>query len=81
MRKKDSEMNNILRRNSKTVIPDLIDCFEEPFLTLRPYLGQAIRVEDYHLFRVSQWSLAALGAVAHPVTHRPAERLAELALI
>jgi HSP20 family protein len=29
------------------VIPDFIDWFEEPFLTLRPYLGQAIKVEDY----------------------------------
>jgi hypothetical protein len=37
----------ILHRNPKTVIPDLIDWFEEPFLTLRPYLAQATRVEDY----------------------------------
>jgi HSP20 family protein len=29
------------------VVPDIIDWFEEPFLTLRPYLGQAIKVEDY----------------------------------
>ena len=29
------------------MVPDLIDWFEEPFLTLRPYLGQAIRIEDY----------------------------------
>ena len=29
------------------MVPDLIDWFEEPFLTLRPYLGQAIKVEDY----------------------------------
>ena len=29
------------------VIPDFIDWFEEPFLTLRPYLGQPIRIEDY----------------------------------
>jgi hypothetical protein len=34
-----------------------------------------------HHFRVSQWTLAAAGAVAHPVTHRSAERLEELALI
>lgn len=40
-------MSNILRRDPKTVIPDFIDWFEEPFLTLRPYLGQAIRIEDY----------------------------------
>lgn len=36
-----------LRRDPRTVVPDLIDWFEEPFLTLRPYLGHAIRVEDY----------------------------------
>jgi HSP20 family protein len=47
IRRGDSEMNNIVHMNPKTVIPDLIDWFEEPFLTLRPYLGQAIRVEDY----------------------------------
>lgn len=29
------------------MFPDLVDWFEEPFLTLRPYLGQAIRVEDF----------------------------------
>ena len=29
------------------MVPDLVDWFEEPFLTLRPYLGQAIRIEDY----------------------------------
>jgi len=29
------------------VIPDLVDWFEEPFLTLRPYLGQPIRIEEY----------------------------------
>jgi HSP20 family molecular chaperone IbpA len=40
-------MSIILRRDPRTVIPDFIDWFEEPFLTLRPYLGQAIRVEDY----------------------------------
>lgn len=36
-----------LHKDPKTVVPDLIDWFEEPFLTLRPYLGHAIRVEDY----------------------------------
>jgi HSP20 family protein len=40
-------MNIILHRDPRTVVPDLIDWFEEPFLTLRPYLGQAIKVEDY----------------------------------
>jgi HSP20 family molecular chaperone IbpA len=40
-------MSTLLRRDPKTIFPDLIDWFEEPFLTLRPYLGQPIRVEDY----------------------------------
>jgi HSP20 family protein len=40
-------MSIILHRDPKTVIPDFIDWFEEPFLTLRPYLAQPIRIEDY----------------------------------
>jgi len=40
-------MSIVLRRNPKTMIPELMDWFEEPFLTLKPYLGQAIRIEDY----------------------------------
>ena len=40
-------MSIILRRDPRTVIPDFIDWFEEPFLALRPYLGQPIRIEDY----------------------------------
>ena len=40
-------MSTILRRDPKAVIPDFIDWFEEPFLTLRPYLAQPIRIEDY----------------------------------
>ena len=40
-------MSNILRRDPKTVVPDLIDWFEAPFVTLRPYLAQPIRVEEY----------------------------------
>ena len=40
-------MSIVLRRNPRTVVPDLVDWFEEPFLTLRPYLGQSIRIEDY----------------------------------
>ena len=40
-------MSIVLRRSPRAVVPDLIDWFEEPFLTLRPYLGQAIRIEDY----------------------------------
>ncbi len=40
-------MSGILRRDPKTVVPDLIDWFEAPFVTLRPYLAQPIRVEEY----------------------------------
>jgi HSP20 family molecular chaperone IbpA len=40
-------MSITLRRDPRTVIPDFIDWFEEPFLTLRPYVGQAIKIEDY----------------------------------
>jgi HSP20 family molecular chaperone IbpA len=29
------------------MLPDLIEWFEEPFTTLRPYLAQAIRIEDF----------------------------------
>jgi HSP20 family protein len=41
------QMSINLRRDPRTVVPDIIDWFEEPFLTLRPYLGQAIKIEDY----------------------------------
>ena len=40
-------MSMILRRDPRTVVPDLLDWFEAPFITLRPYLGQPIRVEEY----------------------------------
>ena len=40
-------MSIVLRRNPRTVIPDFIDWFEEPFLNLKPYLVQPIRIEDY----------------------------------
>lgn len=40
-------MSIVLHRDPRTVVPDLIDWFEEPFLTLKPFLGQAIKVEDY----------------------------------
>ena len=40
-------MSITLRRDPRTVVPEIIDWFEEPFLSLRPYLGQAIKVEDY----------------------------------
>ena len=40
-------MSIITRRDPRTVIPDFVDWFEEPFLTLKPYLGHPIRIEDY----------------------------------
>lgn len=41
-------MSIALRKDPRAVIPDFIDWFEEPFLSLRPYLvGQPIRIEDY----------------------------------
>jgi HSP20 family molecular chaperone IbpA len=40
-------MNITLHRDPRSVVPDLIEWFEEPFLGLRPYLGQPIRIEDY----------------------------------
>jgi HSP20 family protein len=40
-------MSVLLHRDPKTIFPDLVDWFEEPFLTLRPYLGQPIRIEEY----------------------------------
>jgi HSP20 family protein len=40
-------MSTLLHKDPKTVFPDLIDWFEAPFATLRPYLAQPIRVEEY----------------------------------
>lgn len=40
-------MNMLLRRDPRALIPDLFDWFESPFLALRPYMAQAIRVEDF----------------------------------
>lgn len=40
-------MSALLRRDPRTMFPDLMDWFESPFVTLRPYLAQAIRIEDY----------------------------------
>ena len=45
--RKAEQMSTLLRRDPKTIFPDLVDWFEEPFLTLRPYLGQPIKVEEY----------------------------------
>jgi len=40
-------MSTLLHRDPRTIFPELVDWFEEPFLTLRPYLAQPIRVEEY----------------------------------
>lgn len=40
-------MHTLLHPNPRTLVPDLIDWFEEPFITLRPYLAQALPVEEY----------------------------------
>ena len=40
-------MSALLRRDPRAMFPDLVEWFEEPFLTLRPYLAQPIRIEDY----------------------------------
>lgn len=40
-------MSTLLRRDPRTVLPELVEWFEEPFMTLRPFLAQPIRVEDY----------------------------------
>jgi HSP20 family protein len=39
-------MNMPARRESRGMLPDLFDLFETPFAALRPFSGQAIRVED-----------------------------------
>lgn len=40
-------MSALLRRDPRTMFPELVEWFEEPFLTLRPYLAQPIRIEEY----------------------------------
>lgn len=40
-------MTTLLRRDPRTMFPDLIDWFEQPFVTLRPYLAQPMPVEDF----------------------------------
>jgi len=32
-------MSTLLRRDPRVMFPELVEWFEEPFLTLRPYLG------------------------------------------
>jgi HSP20 family protein len=46
-REKGRQMSILLHRDPRTMVPDLIDWFEEPFMTLRPYLAQPIKVEDF----------------------------------
>jgi HSP20 family protein len=40
-------MSALLPRGPRILFPDLAEWMEEPFTALRPYLPQAIRVEDY----------------------------------
>ncbi|HYB18602.1 MAG TPA: Hsp20/alpha crystallin family protein [Streptosporangiaceae bacterium] len=40
-------MSTLLHRDPRTALPHVVDWFEEPFLALRPYLAQPIRIEDY----------------------------------
>jgi HSP20 family protein len=40
-------MSTLLHRDAKTLVPGLVDWFDEPLLTLRPYLAQPIKVEEY----------------------------------
>ena len=40
-------MSTLLRRDPRVMFPELVEWFEEPFLTLRPYLGQPIKIEDF----------------------------------
>ena len=40
-------MSSLVRRDPKTVLPDLMDWFEAPCMTLRPFLVQPIRVEEF----------------------------------
>jgi len=40
-------MSTLMRRDPRMMFPDLVEWFEEPFMTLRPFLAQAIRVEDF----------------------------------
>lgn len=40
-------MSTLLHRDPRTMFPELVEWFEEPFVTLRPYLAQPIRIEDF----------------------------------
>ncbi len=36
-----------LHRDARSAVPELLDWLESPLMTLRPYLAQPIRVEDF----------------------------------
>ena len=36
-----------LHRDARSAVPELLDWLESPFMALRPYLAQPIRVEDF----------------------------------
>ena len=40
-------MSTLLHRDARSAVPELLDWLESPFMTLRPYLAQPIRVEDF----------------------------------
>jgi HSP20 family molecular chaperone IbpA len=40
-------MNISLRKDPRMMVPDLMEWFEDPFLALRPYRAQPIRIEEY----------------------------------
>jgi len=40
-------MSTLLHRDPRNAVPGLLEWLESPFMTLRPYLAQPIRVEDY----------------------------------
>jgi HSP20 family protein len=40
-------MSTHVHMDPKTMLPDLVEWFEEPLMMLRPYLTEAIRVEDF----------------------------------
>jgi len=46
-RERQIKMSALMHRDPRTIFPDLMDWLEEPFLTLRPYRGQPMRVEEY----------------------------------
>src|SRR5581483_6271500 len=45
--KKGRPMSTLRHVDPRTMFPDLIEWFEEPFMTLRPYLAQPIKVEEF----------------------------------